>query len=113
MSEETDMTGDGDCFEVAGRMALDRAMSKEHDPSFRVCHGQPTGTGKLAGQVFHHAWVEIGDIVIDQSNGRNYVGRREDYYRAGNITQVSRYTAHEARALMLQTEHFGPWPVAD
>lgn len=100
----------GDCFEVAGNMALQRLMSGEPlDASFRVVHGRPTGQGQLAGIVFDHAWVEIGDMVIDQSNGRNIIMRREDYYRLGKIESPVRYSAYEARDLMLKTEHYGPW----
>lgn len=58
-----------------------------------------------------HAWVEVGALVFDQSNGNDVVLPAAWYYEAGQINpeKVARYTREEARANMLKHEHYGPW----
>ena len=69
-----------------------------------------TGQGPIAGIRYGHAWAEIGDAVIDPSNGRIVCGRKDAYYALGKITGcVVRYSPAEARRLMLETLHYGPW----
>lgn len=116
MSEPGAPTEDegGDCFEVAGKMALHGLVSSGGlDSSFRVVHGRAIGQGKIAGIAFEHAWVEINDVVIDQSNGRNIAMSRDEYYRIGKVHDVRRYSAQEARECMLETEHYGPWDTTE
>ena len=98
----------GDCYEVAGRIAIDAR------DEYTVCHGTVVGTGgPHHGRAFGHAWVEFerGGVafVMDQSNGNDVVIPAELYYRLGSITDVARYTGREACQRMVDTGHFGPW----
>ena len=97
----------GDCFRVAGRPV----MYGELPADCVLVHGRPRLT-RPPHRRFDHAWVECGDVVIDRSNGRNFVGRREDYYRVGQIEegQVRRYRREEAVAAAVEHRHWGPWP---
>ena len=95
----------GNCYEVAGRIALN---SIDNTTSF-VCHGEVVGKGKIKGIVHGHAWIEEGDMVIDKSNGKNITMPKSLHYKIGQIKNVKRYTFKEAREIMLEVCHFGDW----
>lgn len=96
----------GDCFAVAGRAMLD-----DNTDSMILVHGMVTGQGKLEGKRFDHAWVEIGDVVLDNANGNNIAMRKEQYYKLGgiDINELQRYTKDEALVNMVKNKHWGPW----
>ena len=76
----------GDCFESALQELLhSNPFGKEDEDNMTLVHAVVTGQGEIEGLKHGHAWNEIGDVVIDKSNGRNIVMRKEDYYKAGNI----------------------------
>lgn len=95
----------GQCYEKAAK-AIIQGLDI---PALRLCHGQPVGQGPIEGIKHGHAWLELGDIVIDPSTGG--VFRTEQYYRIGQIKnkEVKRYTRLEAIRMLVQTEHYGPW----
>jgi hypothetical protein len=96
----------GDCYEAAAKFVVAHVGF----PSIRLVHGEVTGTGgAVLGIRYGHAWVELGDAVIDPSNGRCMVARRRDYYAAGRVEALHAYTFKEARQWMLRTRHYGPW----
>lgn len=98
----------GDCYEVALGVLLDFGSGSDAV----LCHGVPLGTGGEAkGLRFGHAWVEVGDMVIDRSNGHDVEMPRVLYYAIGNIEpeRVRRYNWREAAERALSTEHSGPW----
>ena len=96
----------GDCYVAAARFVIGNARC----PEILLAHGEVTGQGPIAGVRYGHAWAEIGDAVIDPSNGRIVCARKDAYYGIGNITGgVVRYSPSEARRLMLETFHYGPW----
>lgn len=101
--------GGGDCYEVAGGLVLE-------DPRYTLVHGEPLGTGgEVAGVRFGHAWVEFeaGGVwfVLDQSNGGDHLLPRDLYYAIGHVDNrpTRRYTREEARLVILQQGHWGPW----
>lgn len=108
--------GDGDCYEVAAQYMLHKVSDADAD-EFRLVHALVTGQGAgVAGLRFGHAWVErtapSGRVfVIDNSNGLDYIGPRDDYYRIGKVKEkeLIRYTKAEAIKKMAQTGHYGPW----
>ena len=101
------MSDSGDCY----RAAAASLMSLGCDSGGLLAHAEVTGQGVIAGLRYGHAWMEIGDSVIDQSNGRTVCMRQDAYYELGNIEpeSVRRYSWREAMALMTQTGHYGPW----
>jgi hypothetical protein len=101
------MTGKGDCYQVAARLALDRGLT--------LVHGEVAGTGPLEGVRFGHAWVEDEDtgVVIDYSNGRELVAPRAFYYAKGAVSDPVRYSAEEAARTMVVAGHYGPWHEED
>lgn len=106
-------SGDGDCYSAAFR-TLEQLHARGHDGA-RLVHGLVTGTGgPMAGERFAHAWVEIGDVVIDNSNGQSTHTRYEPYYAIGDIDarELIRYSLEEARRALLEQLHYGPWHVS-
>jgi len=54
------------------------------------------------------------DVIIDNSNGKNHVGRKEGYYKAGQINPKERgayveYDKEETLIKMARNKHWGPW----
>lgn len=90
----------GNCFKVA----VDTLMS---NPNGFLVHGVVTGQGAIDGVQYCHAWVEIGDKVID--NTVPIIIDKHVYYAIGNIQITRRYSYKEALEQMLQTETYGPW----
>jgi len=99
----------GDCYETAGRYLLED-MGKG-DSDLRLVHGLVNGQGSLQGKIFGHAWVENGDNVIDNSNGRSIQMPKSAYYAIGRIKTEDTYTYDRQQAMeqMLRNEHWGPW----
>lgn len=105
----------GDCYEAAMHYLLDHALGagvKEPNHDLRLVHGEVAGQGPLTGVTFGHAWIEDGDTVIDQSNGRDIRMPRSLYYALGGIGDINNthvYTPEEARDRVLQHKIYGPW----
>lgn len=100
-----------DCFEAAGRAIIDL-------PSDAVLvHACVDGQGPLEGRRFVHAWIEIGDVVVDKSLGKSLEISKRFYYAIGCVRrepgQFKSYTRTEALHKMLEEEHFGPWEKFD
>ena len=99
------MTGEGDCYEAAAKLLY----AHRSCPGLVLVHGTVTGQGPIAGIRYGHAWIEIGDVVLDPSNGRFVCARKADYYDLGEINEpVTRYVFEEAARQMLETRHYGP-----
>ena len=105
----------GDCFEAAFNWVMDNCIlgpMKDACDEVRLVHGEVTGQGELEGIKYGHAWVEIGDAVIDTSNNRTVVMRKSEYYRIARIPRkpnVYKYTVDAARMKILTHQHYGPW----
>ena len=104
------MEATGDCYEAAGKFMMDNCMFGRCD--LILVHGEVMGQGHLSGVTYGHAWVLDGETVIDVSNGKNLQMPRDVYYSIGqisNIGNVHEYTWDEARRLIVEKEHWGPW----
>ena len=79
----------GDCYEVAGRMAILGLSKAPNGENFlgnpMVVHGEVEGQGKIKGIRYGHAWIEDDVYVYDFSNGRNLMLLKEVYYYLGKI----------------------------
>ena len=109
------LPGGGDCFESALKELMgSNPFGKDHMENMTLVHAAVTGQGEIEGVKHGHAWNEIGDVVIDKSNGRNIVMRKEDYYKAGNIdpnntNEFKRYTRQEMAKMVSKFKTYGPW----
>ena len=107
----------GDCYEVAGRMAILGLSKAPNGEKFlgkpMVVHGEVEGQGKIKGIRYGHAWVEDDVYVYDFSNGKNLMLLKEVYYYLGKINKdkpkLYKYSFSEARQKMIETGDFGPW----
>lgn len=105
------MTKHGDCYEANGAFLMTKLLSQEPDIQlWKLCHGIATGQGEIMGIGHGHCWLEYNeDVVLDLSNGRQIVMRREEYYKIGNIRNVRKYSAEQVRMKILTTGHWGVW----
>ena len=97
----------GDCFQAAWR-AFYQNISK----SPLLVHGIITGQGPIEGIKYNHAWVEIGDTVIDKTIPLFAKGFPKDaYYRLANADEdkVFKYNAKEVAKKAQEFETYGPW----
>ena len=101
------MAATGDCYRANGRFAI----SHMEDDRWELCHG--VGILKTDGEPFGHAWVELGPVVFDHSNGNKIQMAKKLYYKIGGIPvkgwKIIRYTGEEAGIKMLKNQHWGPW----
>ena len=101
----------GDCFEVAATWVA--YASLHDDPKETVLvHGIVAGTGgSIKGIRYCHAWVEVGDHVVDLSCGRDIKLEKDLYYIIGQISpeKVVRYKREEVKDRLFKSEHYGPW----
>ena len=77
--------------------------------SMTLCHGIVHGQGPLEGIVFPHAWNEIGEYVLDESNGHDLLIDRQTYYAVGDIDTVYRYDFYEMAEMADRYGTYGPW----
>ena len=100
------MMGEGNCYEAAAKLLYAHRSCS----GIVLVHGTVTGQGPIAGIRYGHAWIEIGDVVLDPSNGRFVCARTSAYYAVGEISEpVACYAFEEAARQMLETRHYGPW----
>jgi hypothetical protein len=50
------------------------------NPNLVMVHGEVSGQGQISGIRYGHAWIEDGDMVIDNSNNRNLKIPKMIYY---------------------------------
>jgi len=100
--------GPGDSYRSAWHLITFVGVTS---PSARLAHGYPryTGRGRRAGRRFGHAWIEIGETVIDIE--ANAAGDKAGYYRVGRIDSrlVRLYSRAEALELAKRHGHYGPF----
>ena len=94
----------GDCYLSALKVAMD-IVDTPSEPHASVVHGSVYSVPWK--RYIRHAWVEIADIVID--NTISFAGRKERYYELGKPKVKQRYTIREALRLTVHTKHSGYW----
>lgn len=112
--------GEGDCMVAAANLMLrfnssffgKQEKSKSGNPM--LVHALVYGQGPVKGLRFAHAWVEDGDTVIDQSNGRDIRMDKRVYYAIGGIkpNEKGAYAVYNYRQMtrkLRETQHYGPW----
>lgn len=102
----------GDCFEANGREIL---FGKKHRNDV-LYHAEVSGTGRLKGRNFGHAFILRGDpqtgTVFDYSNGGSLELPAIIYFSIGNIewnNNYYTYTREQVSRLTDRYETWGPW----
>lgn len=96
----------GNCFEAAFKMLL------EADEDAVLVHAEVEGQGRLEGVRFGHAFVQSGETVYDNTNGRGVVMHAAMYRLLGGIDSIGNthtYTRKQAVEKALTYGHYGPW----
>ncbi|KKN18187.1 hypothetical protein LCGC14_0958230 [marine sediment metagenome] len=101
----------GDCFENSVEL-----MMENRGVDFILVHGLVTGTGgDVIGMRYVHAWVELGNIVIDTSREMNtpVIKAKNNYYEIGKIkaSETKRYNLKEVADMVLKYKVYGPWEI--
>ena len=108
----------GDCYEAAGRLALDTIrgtgpLGKYKDKVVLV-HGVVLNA--LDYMPMGHAWVEVGSTCYDYSNGKKAKQQKLFYYNHGAIDGLMRkgykqfrYKGENIAKNILKQGHWGPW----
>ena len=91
---------DGCCYENAFRWARDHDSENPE-----IVHG--TVFSLKAGRRIVHAWVEVGDEVVDPTVGVRM--NKEKWYRLVQAKPDRRYTWMKAAGMMCRTKHWGPY----
>lgn len=77
-----------------------------------LCHGVVIGKGELEGVHFTHAWIEIGDTVIDTTIPifANGIPKRV-YYLIGQVQEdkTFKYNKDQVLEKALKWKTYGPW----
>ena len=82
----------GDCFEASLKYIL--SLSEQESEilgEIKLVHAEVMGQGPLEGITFGHAFVTVGDLVIDKSNGRDVRIPKSFYYSLGKIFEIGTY----------------------
>lgn len=97
----------GNCYEVAFHNVMEDGPSG----TMLLCHGIVCGQGALSGIKFPHAWNEIGNMVLDESNGNSILMLQSEYYSTGKIdpATVYKYNFEEMGRKALDFGTYGPW----
>lgn len=77
-----------------------------------LCHGVVTGKGKLEGVHFTHAWIEIGDTVIDTTMPIFANGvPKQVYYSIGQVQEdkTFKYNTDQVLEKAHKWNTCGPW----
>jgi hypothetical protein len=114
--EEGGLIGDGDCYVIAGKIALNNTKGLKGidfigEPY--LVHAEVTGQGEISGIRYGHAWIEDNELVYDFSNGNEIILPKTLYYSVARVVREEpkyyRYTFKEAQDKMLSSGHYGYW----
>ena len=97
----------GDCFTVAWNAFYDNIAQKP-----LLVHGIVTGQGAIEGIKYNHAWIEIGDMVIDKTIPLFANGFPKDaYYRMARADEslMFKYNSEQVMNNALKFNTYGPW----
>ena len=101
----------GDCYGNAVRFVMDDApLSSES--KYRIVHGIPMlGGVKEGGERYGHAWIEYDedDMVMVYDPYNDMAMPKAVYYKLGGIDYSVIYSWAEAREMLIEEGHYGPW----
>ena len=100
-----DLEATGTCYEDAANYLLFKAPRNAV-----MVHGRPR-LQRPPWIRFGHAWIEVGNKIIDPSVRPPFESDRGFYYGLGDIDYKDNlvYTQDEARNYLLYAHHYGPW----
>jgi len=121
ITEETRLVNNGRLaareFGDGYKSSYEAAVEFDEMVAFGVCpndvkivHGRITPlTGIDEGREIHHAWVEMGDFVVETSNGHEERFTKSKFYTLLHATIDHVYSLKEAKARVEESGNFGRW----
>lgn len=101
--------GTGDCYLSAAHSLMDFSGEVAAVVEPVLVHADVISGDQLGNRIIGHAWIEVGDVVFDFSNGRRVVSRKEKYYAIVKPIKIRKYSYEQACDLMVRTGHSGPY----
>jgi len=129
MTEYVQFPTSGDCYDSSLKNAVELSTIKRHfecseSPDatiaglyiclqlanpIQIVHGWATSpNGSTKDVRIHHAWIEVGDMVIETQGGMRYQKCKSLYYSVFQIYPNETYTVEEAEMLACKNG-YGPW----
>lgn len=105
--EQISLEGKGTCFQDSFRNFFKHITEKP-----LLVHGLITGQGPIEGLKYCHAWIEIGDTVIDTTIPLFRDGfPKEAYYSLARLdeTLLFKYDNEQVMKKTLEYKTYGPW----
>lgn len=104
----------GDCYAANGRHFVKMGIGDDFNEKARLIHGHVTpALGPLQGERIGHCWIEIGDQVVDMSNGNDRKMPRDVYYILAGIEGGEgvdqAYSWKQYSVKLAAFETWGPW----
>lgn len=76
----------------------------------KIRHGWLTSiNGNNAGRRLHHAWIEVGDTVIETQNGQKEKYGKQRYYTHYKAYPNEEYSITDAENLKIEQNKYGAW----
>lgn len=100
----------GDGYKSSYEAALEFDEMNVFGVDIKIVHGRVTPlAGEDQGKEIHHAWVEMGDLVIETSNGPEQRFTKNKFNTQLHAIIDHVYSVKEARAHVEKSSKFGPW----
>ena len=86
-------------------------VDASEDEEIYLVHGFGRMPGQAVDRYTHHAWLEVGDFMVDCGTMYHHLTRldREATYAECDVCHTTRYTSQQANRLAIETHSFGPW----
>ena len=115
----------GDCYQAALDYFMHKVILGESNPSMRLIHATVMGQDEIEGIPHGHAWIEVDvdasklppkfpsdlspTLAIDVSRGRDIQVPALIYRHIGQATDIKSYSWDQAKKLISNYGHYGPW----
>lgn len=86
-------------------------VDASEDEEIYLVHGFGRRPGQAIDGYTHHAWLEVGDVMVDCGTMYKHLTKleREAEYAKYDVLHTTRYTARQANRLAIETRSYGPW----
>jgi len=113
LTEEEEKQSTGLCYKQAVDFVteyVDANTGKKE--KILLVHGNMTPSiGKFKNIEVDHAWVEIGDNVIDPSFNTEIIFEKKEFYERHRVNKerIRKYDHLNMLENIIKTKHYGPW----
>jgi hypothetical protein len=125
MEQPNSIPDKGDCYQASLENALELQELKRqiesgqlNEPAARTIYEKMSlkedilirhGWANTVNGRGHHAWIEVGDYVIETQGGQRNLDHKDAYYKAFAVYPNETFTVDEAEHLRKEQGKFGAW----